>query len=817
MDAYIQYLDFLSYYRDVLKGNNSIVFSNSIGMGQTGIGTFSYYLASPLNFLLPLFKRENMFSFFNLIAAMKWGLAAASMNIFLNLRYRERLAIPFSWLLSFSYAWMQYDIAQSSNILWLDGVYLLPLMMVGVYKLIHDGKIWILSITTGLSIIIQWYTAGINCIFSVLWLLFEIFYLEYFSQSRFESKIKILFRYLFAMISGVMISAVLFLPTYFNLKLGRGGSLDLHMIKNEFRGNIVSVILGYTIGAKSSTSEVALFAGSIVSLGVISLFLFMKRKWIFSLLAAVILLIFYYQPFVMIFSLLKSVNSYWYRYSYVGIFALIVMAAEFYTNIKSPGAGKAVVKAAALLSVSILVLNYITEKISTENMYRSVVIIICTALVLKLFCDRKNYRIAIVIGLVLLLISELSINAASLMKGLHVSNNSEYSSYVRTKSEMLSSLHDIDDSSYRISQTYMHNQKGGNLHANYNESMNFSYNGLSSYTSASDNNQLMFLDRTGYRMEGSRMSIVNTSILPVDSLLGVKYLLSKDDFIGWERTEIENKDGLRIYANPYALPLAFAVSDYNKEFEQNYDGNPFEYVNGLFSSLTGRKEEIYKSVDFEQFIDIDDNRTEFVLHPEELKGPLYANLPWNNNNYTIDVNGGYTQDYAVWLSPSVFYVPYNENDNEIRIIVSSGNEITFKDYQFYTVDLETLGTATALLSEGVPDELQIENGSITCSVNSDTEDMKLLISFVDSDGWTIKVNDKKVIPELFADALMIVPLEKGINHVSAYYTLPGLKLGITVSVIGLMLMIAGEIILNKKHNNNYVLDNRLKLKEEVSN
>ena len=95
--------------------------------------------------------------------------------------------------------------------------------------------------------------------------------------------------------------------------------------------------------------------------------------------------------------------------------------------------------------------------------------------------------------------------------------------------------------------------------------------------------------------------------------------------------------------------------------------------------------------------------------------------------------------------------------------------------------------------------------------------MKLLISFVDSDGWTIKVNDKKVIPELFADALMIVPLEKGINHVSAYYTLPGLKLGITVSVIGLMLMIAGEIILNKKHNNNYVLDNRLKLKEEVSN
>ncbi len=102
MDAYIQYLDFLSYYRDVLKGNNNIVFSNSIGLGQTGIGTFSYYLASPLNFLLPLFKKENMFSFFNLTAAIKWSLAAASMDVFLHFRYRERLAIPFSWLLSLS-------------------------------------------------------------------------------------------------------------------------------------------------------------------------------------------------------------------------------------------------------------------------------------------------------------------------------------------------------------------------------------------------------------------------------------------------------------------------------------------------------------------------------------------------------------------------------------------------------------------------------------------------------------------------------------------------------------------------------------------
>ena len=51
-DADIQYLDFFGFFKDVLNGENSINYSYSNYLGGGTIGVFSYYLASPVNFLV---------------------------------------------------------------------------------------------------------------------------------------------------------------------------------------------------------------------------------------------------------------------------------------------------------------------------------------------------------------------------------------------------------------------------------------------------------------------------------------------------------------------------------------------------------------------------------------------------------------------------------------------------------------------------------------------------------------------------------------------------------------------------------------------
>ena len=59
MDASIQYLDFFSFLKDVLSGKNNIFYSFSKMLGGSYFSVFSYYLASPFNFLVVFFEKDN--------------------------------------------------------------------------------------------------------------------------------------------------------------------------------------------------------------------------------------------------------------------------------------------------------------------------------------------------------------------------------------------------------------------------------------------------------------------------------------------------------------------------------------------------------------------------------------------------------------------------------------------------------------------------------------------------------------------------------------------------------------------------------------
>ncbi len=60
-------------------------------------------------------------------------------SIFLRNRFKN-LEIAVVMALSLGYGMMQYNIAQASNIMWLDGVYMLPLILLGVHQLVNENK-----------------------------------------------------------------------------------------------------------------------------------------------------------------------------------------------------------------------------------------------------------------------------------------------------------------------------------------------------------------------------------------------------------------------------------------------------------------------------------------------------------------------------------------------------------------------------------------------------------------------------------------------------------------------------------------------------
>ena len=334
MDANIQYIDFFSYLKDVIAGKNSITYSFGKTLGGSNIAVFSYYLSSPFNLLLLFFSNANLYTFFNIVVALKLTLASIAFAYFITNRFETSYkdnSILFI-LLSCGYGLCQYSFFQASNIMWLDGMYMLPFMLLQVYYIVQGKKNWNLSIAVGLAIIFNWYMAGISCVFTGIWFLLECCLYAVEKKMTFIQFIKTGIRYVFAMILGVMVSAVLFLPTIGALTNGPRGSLSLRDILDfSFVGNMLSVIPKYSYGAESMLGYPALFCGGLAIVLSLSVFfnnrIKAKVKVILGVFLFGILLCLYWHPLYLVFSLFKSVTSYNYRYSFLVEFFILFLAA----------------------------------------------------------------------------------------------------------------------------------------------------------------------------------------------------------------------------------------------------------------------------------------------------------------------------------------------------------------------------------------------------------------------------------------------------------------------------------------------------------
>ena len=125
-------------------------------------------------------------------------------------------------------------------------------------------------------------------------------------------------------------------------------------------------------------------------------------------------------------------------------------------------------------------------------------------------------------------------------------NADEYAEFMDMLTGQTEAVKAADDGIYRISQTGGRDENYDHIQNTYNDMMAAGVWSITGYTSNSHLETLRFLDRMGYRNMEDRMSIVNTSILPVDSLLGVKYVISAYPVAGLEEAP---EFGQKVYAD----------------------------------------------------------------------------------------------------------------------------------------------------------------------------------------------------------------------------------------------------------------------------
>jgi uncharacterized membrane protein YfhO len=161
IDLYHQYAPFISELQDKLRSSSSLLYSWSGGLGVNFLPLFAYYLASPLNLITLFFPPDHLTEAVLVQTLIKAGLAGYCFAFFLKGVHGEKNlnTVAFSLL----YALSGFVLAYSWNIMWMDTIYLLPLIMLGLVNLVRKGEGFFFCITLALALLSNFYMAFFIC------------------------------------------------------------------------------------------------------------------------------------------------------------------------------------------------------------------------------------------------------------------------------------------------------------------------------------------------------------------------------------------------------------------------------------------------------------------------------------------------------------------------------------------------------------------------------------------------------------------------------------------------------------------------------
>ncbi len=634
LDLNGQYVQFFMGLRAILHGDGSLLYSFSRSLGGEFLGIYTYYLASPLSYLVALFPEKNILEALLTIFVLKAGFAGLNFGIFLHQTQRPRKTVTVA--LSVLYAVGSYSVVMQHNTMWMDALVLLPLLILGLERLIRLRKPTLYTSMLALVLLTNYYIGYMMCLFTA------IYFFYYFLAHRGEESynplrerrhfLRALLRVGVYTVIGIGIAALLLLPAYYSLTFGKTTfSTADFTFKTRF-----DVLDFFT----------KMFPGSYDTVRPEGL------PWVYSGVLAILLLPLYFLArgispreklasagLVAVLFASMSVNTLdivwhgfqvpnWlnYRYSFLFGFVILTMGARALTHLKGVG-GRSILTVTGLLLFAVVVLQKLNPTCTTNGKTFSFLddlagvwlTIACLAVygfLLHLIEQEKDAaktdRLTGI--LTCFLCVELLLNGAFSMKKLHedvvISNYNSYHGFYDVYDDVFDQIKEADPAPfYRVDKTFRRNVC---------DSFVLGYRGLASSTSTLNSAVIRFSSQIGLKAAAHWTEAIGST--PVtNAFLGVKYWVTKDTetvdpLYGaplFVNANAGGDTGTHTYQNPYALPIAFAgqaairdvsftlprdLTDYTRGEDGKYYRNPefetvlwspFARMNAVYAALTG--------------------------------------------------------------------------------------------------------------------------------------------------------------------------------------------------------------------------------------
>ena len=837
MDLYHQYGPLFAELYDRITQLKSMLYSWNSGGGGAFLGNYFNYLSSPIGGLIVLlFGHENVPEAIGAMVFLKNALAAAAMAYYLKMSNgKNDFTISAFGIL---YAFCGFFIAYYWNIMWIDAMYLLPLVALGIERIINKQKATFYIVTLAISFFSNYYMSYMICIFSVLY--FLVYFFSNYSIKEilptkpiyvdedgeiYNRKIdNVLYSrfvtsgLLFTLGSFVAVglAAVALLPTYYCLKACSATS-GTFPSDYQFYNNIFDFLANHLTSLeptiRSSGEDVLpnVYCG-IITVMLVPLYIFCDKIKARERAAHIILLAVFFLGFNLnylnyIVHAFHFPNDLPFRFSFIYSFVLISIAYKALVNIKSFSTKALLGSGVATILFAVLVQRLGSKNVTETSIYLSIAFVAVYTVVLGLMKKKNFAQSAVSLLLMCCVFAEVAVSdtshfVMSQQKPNFVNGYTEF----RELKEKLDTVEGTDK--YRMELTDINTLMDASW---------FNYNGVSVFSSMAYEKSANLQHNLGLNSNYINSYIYAPQTPVYNAMMSLKYLVNNDDSIMNEQLfeKVAENDRFVAYRNNYYLPLAYCVSEEVEKWNPS-GTNPFEIQNDYWTRATDigdvfkkipattyktdniRDDDTLLSENFTYYKDAVNESGSIVRKyeiPESQNVYLYVDC---QSAETFNISG--TNGLSKTQTPDDPYVVdcgYFEKGEilTLEITIPADKESGYADIYAVGLDMTNFEAGYNKLSASAMNITEFTDTHIKGTV--DVKASELVYTSINYDeGWEITIDGEKIEPVAIGGALIGIDAAPGTHTIEMTYKPKGFMIGAIVSAGTLVAFIAALVIIH---------------------
>ncbi len=633
LDLNGQYIYYFEYLKKAIWGSESITYCWGRNLSGEFMGIIGYYLASPFTLIVMLLPQSMILGALLIMQLCKIGASAVTFTYFM---VKGKNADPIrSLICGTAYALCAYAVIQLMDPMWLDGLVYFPLIALGVERLVDSGNKTGYIVPLALMFIAHFYIGYMIGIFTFCYFLFYWLTSEKKEKTGVYEGFMTWVRFGVGTIAAICIGAVMILPVYYSLSLGKFefSEPDMSFATQFTVFDFLTKLLPCSYDTVRNEGLPEIYTG-VICLVLVPIFyanekISFRTKISYSMLLAVLFFSMYIRPVDLAWHGFQMPNWLPYRYSFLFSFVFATMAAMAFDKLDG-------IKPSALgatffgIAIFCLVMGRLDPETYTwlDAMESIWMTVFCAALICVFLYMMMKHPKRIVFPLLIVMTMALE-NVTCIVDTFEdidedcgYSKQSSYYSWLDPVKEVYEKIESHED--YEGNQSpYFRTEKTWNR--TVNDALYVGYRGLTHSSSTMNSPVINFLAQLGLCSEG-HYTTANGSTPITDTIFGIKYYIDKDgqykNYQGDVRltgtnpmvypayelvynqngTYGENDVTYTVFENPNYIGLGYLCDTklYTDQFFSTMTANkPFENQNKIFSSIAGVEyTEYFKPLNF---------------------------------------------------------------------------------------------------------------------------------------------------------------------------------------------------------------------------